>query len=168
MTRPDTSHTTYHTRCRHHRAFSLIEVLVALAILAMTIGVLSQAVTNGIRGLEAVQSDSEREQLYRFALRQVLLIEDREEIERGGDFSTPDGASITWNADIQETEVLDLFLLNVTLILPDTTSHSLFQRQPGHIENVYVFRPDWSDPVDRSSLRTDKKDALDNERLRAR
>jgi len=146
-------------------AFSLIEVLVALAIFAMTVAVLAQALNNAMTGLEASKTDAQEAPLYRFALRQILQIEDREEVEDGGSLETPEDGAIDWSAAIEETDILDLFLLTVEMEHSHTTG-SLFDRAPGHRETLYVYRPSWSDSLDRGSLLQDKQDALRNERLR--
>lgn len=140
---------------------------MALAIFALAVAVLAQSVTNAIYGLEVVKSDSHKAQLYRFALRQILRIEDREEVEDGGSFETPEDGPIDWSVEIEDTEILDLFQLTVELSLADEGG-SAFERETGHMESLYVYRPKWSDSIDRESLLTDKRDALSNERLSPR
>lgn len=146
-----------------HLAFSLIEVLVALAIFALAVAVLAQSVSNAIHGLEVVKSDSHKAQLYRFAMRQILQIEDRDEVEDGGSFETPEDGPVDWSAEIEETEILDLFTLTVELKL-DEKGGSIFDRDEGYVEKVYVYRPNWSDSADRQALLDDKRTALDSER----
>ncbi|WOO40038.1 type II secretion system protein [Rubellicoccus peritrichatus] len=147
--------------------FSLIEVLVALAIFALAVAMLSESVKNAMHGLEVVKSDSHKDQLYRFALRQVLLIEERDEVEDGGQVETPEDGPVDWDAEIEDTEILDLFQLTVSMSLADDKP-SFSSGEPSRVEKLYVFRPGWSDGVDRSSLLTDKKDALQNQRLSVR
>lgn len=148
-------------------AFSLIEVLVALAIFALCIGVFAQSLYNAMHGLEVVKSNSHEDQLYRFALRQVLRIEDREEVEDSDSIETPEDGPVDWSAEIEETEVLDLFKLTVEMTLAKSGG-SIFDREAGRVETLYVYRPNWSDSIDRDSLKQDKQDALNNERSRPR
>lgn len=151
---------------RPSKAFSLIEVLVALAIFAITVATLSQAVYNALNGLHVIKSDAHREQLYRFALRQILLIEDRDEMEDGDSIETPEDGPVDWNAEIEETDILDLFELRVEMTL-DGDGMSL-GGNPGRVETLYVFRPEWSESAERSTLKQDKIEALrDSRRDRA-
>ena len=142
-----------------HKAFSLIEVVVALAIFAMTIAVLTQAVNNSLRAIEVVKVDSEREQYYRFSLQQILQIQDRAELEDGGEYKMPNGREIKWEVGLDETEILDLFKINRVMQLEQSGGFR-GDRIPDHFEVIYVWRPEWSIADERSTLLQDKKDAL--------
>lgn len=150
---------------RARSAFSLIEVLVALAIFALAVGSLASSVRNAIHGLEVTKSDAHKNQLYRFTLRQVLMIEERDEVESGGQVETPEDGPVDWDAEIEETEILDLFELTVSMSLADDRP-SFSSNDPLRTEKLYVFRPGWSDGLDRSTLLTDKQDALRDRRLK--
>ena len=157
-----------HKYSKDRLGFSLMEVLVALAIFAIAIAVLAQAVNNAIRGLELVKHDQHQAQLYRFGLRQILRLEERDEVEDGGKFETPEDGSIDWSAEVEETEILDLFELKVEMSL-EGQEVSVFDDKEGvHLETLYVYRPTWSDSLDRESLLQDKQDALEQERLNPR
>jgi len=136
----------------HRPAFSMIELLVALALFALVVATLSQSIHNALYGMEVVKADNEEEPLYRFALRQILMIEERELLEDGGTLTTPDGRTIDWEAELEVTDILDLFTLRLELSLP-TEDLSLFDRQPERRERLYIFRPGWALPDERDSLK---------------
>ena len=48
--------------------------------------------------------DTEKQQYYRFALRQILKIEDRSEFENGGQYKMPDGRELEWEAELPRME----------------------------------------------------------------
>ena len=133
------------------RAFSLIEVVVALAIFAIAIGVMAQAVNNAMFASEVVQRDTENEQFFRFAVRQVLQIEERAEVESGGTFPLPKGGDISWQAELQDTDILDLFHLTVDMELREDAWGSAEDLEH-YSESIYVWRPAWSHADDRRSL----------------
>ena len=142
---------------RQRGAFSLIEVLVALAIFTLAVAVMAQGVNNAMHAIDVVKSETERDQSFRFASRQILKIEDRNEVEDGGAFSLANDGKVLWQAVLEETEILDLFKLEVTMSLEGVEGLS---EEEEYLEAVYIWRPEWSISEERSSLLQRKKDAL--------
>ncbi len=145
---------------REAHAFSLLEVLVALAIFGLVAGVLAQACANALNTLDSHRREPTDEAFFRFAMRTAMAIEDRDELENGGDIRMPDERMLVWTANIHETSVIDLFAVNFTFELEGHTR--FFGNDSGRqrLESVYAFRPQWSDPVERSALLQDKREAL--------
>jgi type II secretory pathway component PulJ len=142
---------------------SLIEVIIALAIFSGVVAMLSQAVVVAIHAMDTLGEDNRREQEFRFAVRQILQVTERDVIEDGGDIKTLDSGNIHWEAEVEETDILDLFSLHVTLeweeVQTDTYGESFTREQ-----TFYVLRPDWSYADERSTLLEDKTRGLESSR----
>jgi type II secretory pathway component PulJ len=142
---------------------SLIEVIIALAIFSGVVAMLSQAVVVAIHAMDTLGEDNRREQEFRFAVRQILQVAERDVIEDGGDIKTLDSGNIHWEAEVEETDILDLFSLHVTLeweeVQTDTYGESFTREQ-----TFYVLRPDWSYADERSTLLEDKTRDLESSR----
>lgn len=149
--------------CRAN-GFSLVEVLVALLLFSIAVGVLVESVSNALRGLEAVSVQSNETQDLRFAMRQVVQVKDRDELESGGELKTVTEKTVSWKAEVEETNIVDLFKVDVTLTHSDNKEFGLNAEEEGTQETVYLLRPDWSEEQDRNSLIEEKKDALENNR----
>ncbi|MDP0497363.1 MAG: type II secretion system protein [Verrucomicrobiota bacterium JB024] len=148
---------------RHRSGMSLIEVIIALAIFSGVVAMLSQAVVVAIHAMDTLGEDNRREQEFRFAVRQILQVAERDVIEDGGDIKTLDSGNIHWEAEVEETDILDLFSLHVTLeweeVQTDTYGESFTREQ-----TFYVLRPDWSYADERSTLLEDKTRDLESSR----
>ena len=94
------------------RGFTIIEVLVALAILSTGAFVLTFAFANAVNGLQRQKDNSQWENDLQFVRRQVLLAKNMEELEEGDEIETLSSGVITWEAtEIEMAEVIDLFEL---------------------------------------------------------
>lgn len=140
--------------------FTLLEVLLALALFATSVVVLTSAYLNIIEGLAAVQTDRGFEQEVRWTREQVLLLADRADVEKGGDWQTPSAAAIRWTATVQEAAVPDLFTLELEVEMA-----SEGERAPHtYHERLTVLRPSWSEPVARGKLFEAAKTKVEDER----
>jgi len=127
------------------RAFSLIEVVVALALFAIASVVLTQSFLGGLISLEKFDFNDVRNQALNTVYVHILSIEDRNQVLSGGDFTTIGDIPVSWNASIDPTEVADLFDVKVTLNFTDKT---LFPHSNVPVtEQFYLFRPEWSERV---------------------
>ncbi|HUG10671.1 MAG TPA: type II secretion system protein, partial [Opitutaceae bacterium] len=95
------------------RAFTLIEVLLAVALFAIAVVVLAGAYVNVIEGVESVRSDRAFEQELRWIREKVLLETDLEKVEEGDEVPTPDFGNARWEAVVEPTGVADLFLISL-------------------------------------------------------
>ncbi|MEM9226485.1 MAG: prepilin-type N-terminal cleavage/methylation domain-containing protein [Verrucomicrobiota bacterium] len=145
---------------RTRPGMSLIEVLVALVIFVGVVGMLAQAVNISISTMDHLEGDTEREQEFRFAMRQVLQVTDREEMEDGGEIETLSSGLITWESEVEETDILDLFRVTINLTweeVGDAINGDYAREQV-----VYLMRNDWAEPDERDTLRFDKERDLEN------
>ena len=90
-----------------NRAFSLIEVTLAMAIFGLAVVVLTQAFVNGLIGLEATEEATSSSGEIRFVRSQVIRIADLDEFEEGGEVELLDEALARWEADVEPTQVID-------------------------------------------------------------
>ena len=131
------------------RAFTLIEVLVSLAIFALAAVVLGAAYVNVLNGYDAVSHRQEHEQDLRLVRAQLLAEPDRTVVEKGGTFALPENRQAEWSAVIKETTVADLFQVSFRCQIPEPARARPWVRE----ESFLLLRPTWSDPADRDKLR---------------
>lgn len=131
------------------RAFTLVEVLVSLAIFALAAVVLGAAYVNVLTGYDAVSRRQEHEQDLRLVRTQVLAEPDRKLVEKGGTFPLPDNRRAQWTAVVQETAVADLFRVTFNCQIDEPARARPWVRE----ENFLLLRPTWSDQADREKLR---------------
>lgn len=128
------------------RGFTLLEVLLALAIFSIAVVVLASAYLNIIEGLESVKTDREFEQETRWVRELVLREADRAETEKGGEARTAGGAAVRWTARIAPAAVADLFTVELHVELERDGKRRVQD------ERLSVLRPSWSEPVERGKL----------------
>ncbi len=138
------------------RAFTLLEVLVALAIFALGAIVLGGAYLNVLNAYDSAQRGSQNDQDVRFARAQLLAEPDHDKAEQGGDFESADGRRVRWHAKIESTVTADLFQVTFTCELGSTSGGAL----PTVTETFTVLRPTWADPVEESKLRQEAADRI--------
>jgi general secretion pathway protein I len=145
-------------RCGCSRsAFTLLEVLVALAIFAMAAIALAGAYVNILIAYDIAGKANEANADVAFARSIVLNEPDRKKLEEGGEFDTADNGHIRWSVEIASTNEADLFSVAFTCEVTDPT------QQPQHgpekiVQTFTVLRPTWSiDPAERDKLRQDAK-----------
>lgn len=135
---------------RRKAGFTLIETLIAIAIAGIAFFVLTETFFNVLLTLNGLKSETNIQQEVRFVRSEILALEDRDDVESGGTIPTLDLGDARWNAWVEETTVVDLFKVSLELEFspPDDDRFT-------HEESVYVLRPTWSDPLDRSALLDD-------------
>ena len=133
----------------HPPAFTLIEVLVSLAIFALAAVVLGATYVNVLSSYDAVSRRNQHEQDVRFLRAAVLGESDRKIVEAGGDLPLPELRTGHWEAKIEEAGVADLFRVSFRCEIRDPA-----RAQPWEQEEIFMLlRPGWSDPVLRDKLR---------------
>jgi general secretion pathway protein I len=135
------------------RGFTLIEVLVALAIFAMTAIVLGSAYLNILNSYRTVGRPNEDVQDVTFARQALLTQIDFQTAENGDEFDTADGHHVQWSLDpaitAPSTTVSDLFTVGFVCEIADSPS-----AQPRkYTETFMLLRPTWSDPVTQTGVR---------------
>ncbi len=142
------------------RGFTLIEVLVSLAIFALAAVSLGAAYSNVILGRIALQQDEQR--LDDIARCRAALMETPgfDDVESGGDIHLPGGRTAHWKGKIEATAVSDLFAVQLTAEIEPTNG--------GEAEEItetrMLLRPTWSIPSDRQKIRDEARQRLEKER----
>lgn len=131
------------------RAFTLIEVLISLAIFAVGAVVLSAAYLNVIGGYSKMGERQQAEEDWKWLRLTVLSEPDREKVEEGGRLALPNGEQLVWSAKIEPTDVADLFRVELKGETAQTGTDAAWQRS----QRLLLLRPAWSDPADRDKLR---------------
>ena len=135
--------------------FTLIEVLISLAIFALAAVVLAAAYLNVLGSYQAVARRQESEEAWKLVRIAVLTEADRTKVEAGGRLPLADGTNLHWAATIDGTAVADLFA--VTLHAEpelSTPGGELRVRE----QKIMLLRPAWSDPTERGKLRSASQD----------
>jgi general secretion pathway protein I len=129
-------------------AFTLLEVLFALAIFAGLAVVLGATYVNALNAYEVVSRRNAYDADLRFIRAAVLTEPDRDKVEEGGDLDLGENKRAHWHADIASTDTVDLFSVVWTCEITDPA-----RREPYHRTQTFLLlRPTWSDPVERTKL----------------
>ena len=136
------------------KAFTLLEVLVALTIFALSAIVLGGAYMNVLNSYAIATRSEQISEDVAFARSLVLTEPDRTKLEKGGDFDTAAGRHAKWSVEIASTTIADLFTITFTCEIEDPT-----QTEPQKkVQSFTVLRPTWSiDAGERSKLRQDAR-----------
>jgi general secretion pathway protein I len=143
------------------RGFTLIEVLVALAIFAIAAVVLGGAYVNLMQTHAALRDRDGSEGDIVWAREALLAEPDRAVAERGADVVLPDGRTATWRATITPTEVSDLFDVVLELDAPPPGGAGDLLRSR---ETLRLLRPTWSTEAERKERRDRARQRLERER----
>jgi len=142
------------------RGFTLIEVLMSLAIFALAAVSLGAAYSNVLMGRLALQQDEQR--LDDLSRCRAALMETPgfDDVEAGGDIHLPGGRTARWKGKIEATAVSDLFAVQLTAEIeaPDGGEAEEFA------ETRMLLRPTWSIPSDRQKIRDEARQRLEKER----
>jgi prepilin-type N-terminal cleavage/methylation domain-containing protein len=136
--------------------FTLIEVLLALALFSISVVVLASAYINVLFGLESVRVDRVLEQEMAFVRSVVLTAPDRETLEEGGELPTGELGIAYWEAELEPTAIADLFVVQVSVSLEGTRE----AEGKSLTERLVVLRPAWSEPLERDELRAESSERL--------
>ncbi len=149
---------------RRRRAFTLVEILFAMALFGLACVVLMEAVRVSLFTLEIVRETRDYDEDYRFVLREVLNIAEREEMEDGGEIDTLGAGEAVWEAELEETNMIDLFALSLTVTFPDTGDRFRFTEPEAYTGTYYILRPGWMEEADFDDLLDEKREALEDAR----
>jgi general secretion pathway protein I len=142
--------------CRPTRGFTLLEVLVALAIFLMAAVVLAASYINILMSYEAANRAVARNQDVEFARAAIMLEPDREAVEKGGEFDAGNGRRVNWKATIDTTDMPDVYLVtfDCSISAPDL-------KQPENVQQRFrLLRPTWAKGDDRDKLRGKVRDRI--------
>ena len=138
------------------RGFSLIEVVVAVALFASAAVVLSSAFVNALLARDFGKRNADFAQDVRAVRMQLLLEPNLEDAEDGGRYETFGSGEAEWEAVIEPMEVVDFFRVRLQIEFSEPPEGIA----PTYTEELYLLRPTWSEAEDRSDRLAEKRDAL--------
>ncbi len=140
-----------------HRAFSLVEVLVALTIFALSAIILGGTYVNVLNSYAIAGRTARTSEDLAFARSLVVTQPDSTKLEDGGEFEGASGRHVKWSAVITPTATADLFTVVFTCEISDPA-----QPQPDKtVQTFTLLRPTWSiDPAARSQLKQDARNRI--------
>jgi general secretion pathway protein I len=145
-------------QARH--AFTLIEVLIALAVFAMAATYLTSTFVSALTARERSVNDDLLHADIQAVRMQLLLEPDRDDAEDGGEYPTLRHGEAFWQARIEPTQLVDLFQVAFTIEFSDPPEDG----PDGYEEKLYLLRPTWSETDERSDLLEDKRQELERNR----
>lgn len=140
--------------------FSLIEVVIAVAVFAMAASVLTSAFANALLARERSASNDLLNADIRAVRMQLLLEADLDAAEDGEEMETLNSGEASWEAKIEPTNIIDLFRVQFSIKFSEPPEDLPAE----YTETLYLLRPTWSDSSERSDLLQDKRDALEDSR----
>jgi len=144
-------------RTAARRAFTLVEVLMAILIFALSAVILASAYINVLNSYMLVERFAQSNADLSFARSLVLTEPDRKKLEQGGEFETTDGRNAKWEVEIASTATADLFAVTFTCSIT-----AVGEPEPQKTTQTFLLlRPTWSiDPGERSKLREEAKQRI--------
>jgi prepilin-type N-terminal cleavage/methylation domain-containing protein len=125
------------------RAFTLLEVTIAVGVFALMAVVLVGAVVQIQTAIFETKDDSGKEKFRRFVMRRALEASSRDALFSGSEAALPDGGNVNWTVSLDPTSIPDLHEVTIELTWADNTSETLTLR---------AYRPEWSQADERSAL----------------
>lgn len=138
------------------RGFTLIEVLISIAILATAAIALGVGYVNVLNGYEIARQATVSNPEVQFARSQLLSQPDIELARQGGEFDSSEGRRVRWSATIEPTQIADLFTVTFECEVAGTN----LQSEQRTTEVFRVLRPTWSVETDRATLRAASRDRI--------
>ena len=142
------------------RGFTLIEVLMSLAIFALAAVSLGAAYSNVLMSRLALKQDEQRLDDQARCRAALLETPGFDDVESGGEIHLPGERKARWQGKIEATAVSDLFAVQLTAEIepPDGGEPEEFT------ETRMLLRPTWSIPADRQKIRDEVRQRLQQER----
>lgn len=129
--------------------FTLIEVLIALAIFAMTAIVLGSAYLNVLNSYAIVGKQDKDAQDVAFCRQELITQPDFQTAENGDEYTTVDGRTVQWSAAMDQNNLTTVSLWHVVLTVEITDSSSSNPRTL--LKDFYLLRPTWDPNATRNT-----------------
>ena len=144
-------------RRRAAGAFSLLEVLVALAIFAMGFIVILATYSNILIAYQGIQQSRESDEDVKFARASLLAQTDIQKAQAGDEFDSTGNRHVRWTSPIEPSDTMpDLFAVTFNCEISEPG-----KGEPEKVTETFMaLRPTWSDAVARSKLLQDVKDRI--------
>ena len=132
------------------RGFTILEVLVALAIFAGAAVMLSATYLNVLNGYAVLEHEGDYQNEIKFARATLLAEPDLDTAVKGGEFEATNGRHVNWKASVDPTETADLFTVTFECEINGNE-----MKHPLHTTDTFrLLRPTWSKVDERDKLRT--------------
>jgi len=138
------------------RAFTLMEVLVALVIFALVAVMLGSAYLNVLNSYQAAARANVSNEEVGFARSQLLAEPELQAAQTGAEFDSVSGRHVKWSSTITPTETTDLF----TVVFVCEVAEVGKTDTPKTTQTFSLLRPTWSDPTERTKLRQTARDRI--------
>jgi len=142
---------------RARRGFTLLEVILATLIFAMSATAIGLTFRNVLLAhIISRETANLREELS-LTRQEVQYMSQREDVEQGGEVLLDTDRMARWDAEVEETEVPDLYAVTLTVQVKATQAGE----EDSQVSEVfYLLRPSWADGVRQSAIQTDFEDKL--------
>ncbi len=141
------------------RAFTLIEVLVSLAIFALAAVSLGAAYSNVLLSRQTLRVDEQAIEDRARVLGAMLEAPNYDDVLTGGEINLPDDRTARWKGEIEATPVSDLFRVKIEAEMEGSDGETV-----EWTEERLVLRPTWSVPGDKAKILADARVRLERER----
>ena len=142
------------------RAFTLLEVLIAAAIFGLAGIYLMSTFVNALTARERSVSNDVFNADIQAVRMQLLLEPNLEDAEDGGEYPTLNHGEASWQAEIEPTQIVDLFKVQFSIRFSEPMDDQSGEYQ----EALYLLRPTWSEGDERADPLQEKRDALEDSR----
>ena len=156
MSNKNTYGDEYHLHRKHKDAFSLIEVVIALAVFGLASTVLMSSFIEALLSRDGTSNKSLIDNDIRAVRMQLLLEPNIEAAEDGNEYDSLSSGEASWIATINPTNVVDLFKVDFSVKFSDPPEG----QSDSYSETLYLLRPTWSERDERDELLQDKRKEL--------
>jgi len=133
--------------------FTIPEVLLALALLTVAAVAVGGAVRSSLDLIARAREVAQPPIGWSIGRDALLRAGSIIEVEEGGRISLPDGSRVRWDANVEETDMPDLFFVEFEVEAEEREKK----------EEILLFRPSWSQAIDRGPLMNEaRKDIEDS------
>jgi prepilin-type N-terminal cleavage/methylation domain-containing protein len=149
-------------RSKENFGFMLIEVLVALALFGLAAVYLVDGAFVASRVIRVMKDTREMEQDLLWVRSEVLSEANYENFTEGGEVTSLSMGEVKWEAEVEMTQVLDLYKVVLTLEYDGNEDYGV---EPGtRSSSMYLLRPGWGRDADfaveRNRLLETKRDQM--------
>lgn len=139
---------------QRQKGFTVLEVLIALAVFVLMAVYLVGGYLNALRAYEAAGRQDLELTAMNFARTQMLRESDREKLPSGGTFED-NGINVRWSAEVVPALVPDVYTVEFTCEFSGSgrDAHRV-------VEKLQVLRPSWAKPDERGPLQEKLKERI--------
>lgn len=139
---------TANAQARPASGFTLIEVLLALALFTVTAAVLAQTCSNLLYSQHTLSSAAEKDGSLIWLQRYLLRLPNRQTLEQGGRIDLPDGRRVEWEAVVEPTDTLDVLQVSLHLKINQPAV-----ARPVHLDlRRTIYRSGWMEEHEKAPI----------------